>query len=80
MNGGNVASKADGVLYRYLGDGSEFHTGIPAKHLRASDVAQLDEERRLVLSASPLYEKVETPTPAPADEGRKVERKGKAGS
>lgn len=53
-----VAAVVTPVVYRYKSDGSEFHSGIPARDLTAGDVAQLDEERQLVLSVSPLYEAV----------------------
>ena len=73
----------EAMIYRYLGDGSEFHTGIPARNLTPFDVAQLDKERQLVLSASPLYEKVETANDSRNEDvvgtQQKVERKGKAG-
>jgi hypothetical protein len=52
----------DEVVYRYIGQGTEHHSGIPARDLRASEVAALSEEQRATLAASPLYAAV---TPAP---------------
>lgn len=50
------------IYYRFLGDGSEYHSGIPAKDLTLEEVERLDKERQHLLLASPLYEKVSVAT------------------
>jgi hypothetical protein len=40
----------------YRGDGSQFHAGIPARHLTQDEFEALDTEQRAALRASALYE------------------------
>ena len=46
---------AEKPAYRYVGDGDQHHSGIPARDLMEADVAGLADELRATLDASPLY-------------------------
>jgi hypothetical protein len=45
----------DRLLFKFTGDGSEFHPGIPQRDLRESDKAWLTDADLVVLAASPIY-------------------------
>lgn len=42
--------------YLYLGDGSEFHFGIPARDLTDEEYAALSPEEQATVKASRLYQ------------------------
>jgi len=45
---------ADPVI-KYTGDGSEYHSGIPARDLSAAEYDALDKEQRATVRSSPIY-------------------------
>lgn len=40
----------------YRGDGSQFHVGIPARHLTQDEFDALTKEEQAAVRASPLFE------------------------
>ena len=45
------------TIYEFVGDGSEFHSGIPARDLCEADVEQLSDAQLATVEASKLYKK-----------------------
>lgn len=45
----------DRLLFKYVGDGTEFHEGIPMRDIRESDRPDLTDEHLVTLAASRVY-------------------------
>lgn len=64
----------DRLLFKYVGDGSEFHEGIPARDLRESDRARLTDEQMVTLAASKLYQPRNDADEEVAEAEQRIER------
>jgi hypothetical protein len=47
--------RGDKIMFKYTGDGSEFHNGIPARDILESDLDALTDEQKVTLAGSAVY-------------------------
>jgi uncharacterized protein (UPF0254 family) len=47
--------RGDKIMFKYTGDGSEFHNGVPARDILESDLDALTDEQKVTLAGSAVY-------------------------